>query len=104
MSRLTVADTGIGMERRRLQRAIEPFFSTKEIGKGTGLGLSMIHGLALQLNGALRLRASPGEGTRAELWLPARPSRPSRPTPAEPAAAKPDADRRRPSCWSTTIS
>ena len=39
--------------RRHLSRAIEPFFSTKEVGKGTGLGLSMIHGLALQLKGAL---------------------------------------------------
>ena len=56
--------------RETLKRAIEPFFSTKEIGKGTGLGLSMIHGLALQLKGALRLSSDLGHGTRAELWLP----------------------------------
>lgn len=68
--RLTVADTGVGMDEATLRRAIEPFFSTKEIGKGTGLGLSMIHGLALQLKGALRLSSAPGKGTRAELWLP----------------------------------
>jgi signal transduction histidine kinase len=68
--RLTVADTGSGMDAATLRRAIEPFFSTKEIGKGTGLGLSMIHGLARQLKGALRLFSEPGRGTRAELWLP----------------------------------
>jgi signal transduction histidine kinase/CheY-like chemotaxis protein len=67
---LTVSDTGIGMDAATLQRAIEPFFSTKEVGKGTGLGLSMIHGLAQQLKGALRLLSHPGKGTRAELWLP----------------------------------
>jgi CheY-like chemotaxis protein len=58
------------MDAETLQRAIEPFFSTKELGKGTGLGLSMIHGLAVQLNGALRLSSQPGKGTRAELFLP----------------------------------
>ncbi len=68
--RLSVADTGVGMNAATLLRAIEPFFSTKEVGKGTGLGLSMIHGLAQQLKGALRLSSEPGKGTRAELWLP----------------------------------
>ena len=68
--RLVVSDTGAGMDGDTLRRAIEPFFSTKEVGKGTGLGLSMIHGLALQLKGALRLFSEPGRGTRAELWLP----------------------------------
>jgi signal transduction histidine kinase/CheY-like chemotaxis protein len=68
--RLLVSDTGDGMDADTLKRAIEPFFSTKEVGKGTGLGLSMIHGLALQLKGALRLFSEPGRGTRAELWLP----------------------------------
>ncbi len=68
--RLCVSDTGCGMDPQTLNRAIEPFFSTKEVGKGTGLGLSMIHGLALQLKGALRLLSDVGRGTRAELWLP----------------------------------
>jgi CheY-like chemotaxis protein len=68
--RLSVTDTGRGMDPQTLSRAIEPFFSTKEVGKGTGLGLSMIHGLAMQLKGALRLYSEPGRGTRAELWLP----------------------------------
>lgn len=67
---LSVADEGHGMDEATLQKAIEPFFSTKELGKGTGLGLSMIHGLALQLKGTLRLRSTPEKGTTAELWLP----------------------------------
>jgi PAS domain S-box-containing protein len=68
--RLAVRDTGIGMDDKTLKSAIEPFFSTKELGKGTGLGLSMVHGLAVQLGGALRLKSQIGEGTTAELWLP----------------------------------
>lgn len=68
--RLAVRDTGIGMDAETLRRAREPFFSTKELGKGTGLGLSMIDGLALQLNGALRITSEKGRGTTAELMLP----------------------------------
>jgi PAS domain S-box-containing protein len=67
---LTVADEGMGMDAATLKSAIEPFFSTKELGKGTGLGLSMVHGLAIQLGGALQLRSEVGKGTTAELWLP----------------------------------
>ncbi|WP_316358113.1 PAS domain-containing sensor histidine kinase [Devosia sp.] len=68
--RLAVQDTGVGMDDKTLKSAIEPFFSTKELGKGTGLGLSMVHGLAVQLGGALQLKSRVGEGTTAELWLP----------------------------------
>jgi CheY-like chemotaxis protein len=68
--RLSVSDSGTGMDANTLQKAVEPFFSTKEVGKGTGLGLSMVHGLARQLKGALRLFSTSGRGTRAELWLP----------------------------------
>ncbi len=69
--RLSVADSGTGMDEATLQRAVEPFFSTKGVGKGTGLGLSMVHGLAAQLGGGLALSSRPGLGTRVELWLPA---------------------------------
>ena len=68
--RVTVADSGIGMDKATLARAIEPFFSTKGIGKGTGLGLSMVHGLSAQLGGALALSSKPGVGTTVDLWLP----------------------------------
>lgn len=68
--RISVADSGVGMDEDTLTRAVEPFFSTKGIGKGTGLGLSMVHGLASQLGGALAIRSSPGLGTNVELWLP----------------------------------
>jgi signal transduction histidine kinase len=68
--RLAVRDTGVGMDAATLAKATEPFFSTKEVGKGTGLGLSMVHGLTVQLGGALRLSSEKGRGTVAELWLP----------------------------------
>jgi signal transduction histidine kinase/CheY-like chemotaxis protein len=79
--RLTLADTGSGMDEATLARASEPFFTTKGVGKGTGLGLSMVHGLAAQSGGALRLSSRPGAGTRAEVWLP------RAPRPAEAAGA-----------------
>jgi CheY-like chemotaxis protein len=67
--RLSVTDTGAGMDKAILKRAIEPFFSTKGIGKGTGLGLSMVHGLVAQLGGAMAISSKPGLGTRVDLWL-----------------------------------
>ncbi|MFN3387528.1 MAG: ATP-binding protein [Allosphingosinicella sp.] len=68
--RVCVADEGKGMDAETLRRAAEPFFSTKGVGKGTGLGLSMVHGLAAQSGGVLRIYSALGEGTRAEIWLP----------------------------------
>jgi PAS domain S-box-containing protein len=67
---IQVRDTGVGMDEITLARAIEPFFSTKGPGKGTGLGLSMVHGLAAQSGGALRLSSVLGQGSTVELWLP----------------------------------
>jgi signal transduction histidine kinase len=68
---VSVADTGVGMDKATLARAVEPFFSTKGIGRGTGLGLSMVEGLAAQLGGALSIHSKPGLGTHIDLWLPA---------------------------------
>jgi len=68
--RLAVSDTGVGMDAETLERAVEPFFSTKGVGKGTGLGLSMIHGLAAQLGGTLELSSTVGVGTTIEMWIP----------------------------------
>jgi CheY-like chemotaxis protein/two-component sensor histidine kinase len=83
--RLSVADTGVGMEPDVLARAVEPFFSTKGVGRGTGLGLSMVHGLAQQLGGILTIASKPGLGTRIDLWLPA--SETAAETAERPAAA-----------------
>src|SRR4029078_1348231 len=68
---LAVTDTGVGMDEVTLNRAIEPFFTTKGQGEGTGLGLSMVHGLAAQSGGALKIHSKVGKGTTAEIWLPA---------------------------------
>ncbi|WP_210530168.1 response regulator [Rubellimicrobium arenae] len=69
--RTIVRDTGTGMDRATLAKAVEPFFSTKGVGRGTGLGLSMVHGLAAQSGGILELASEPGRGTVVTLWLPA---------------------------------
>jgi PAS domain S-box-containing protein len=71
--RLAVQDTGTGIAPEHLEKVLEPFFTTKEVGKGSGLGLSMVYGFAKQSNGAFRLDSEEGEGTSAELWLPRAP-------------------------------
>ncbi|HEX8239736.1 MAG TPA: PAS domain S-box protein [Allosphingosinicella sp.] len=89
--RLTVADSGVGMDEATLARAVEPFFSTKGVGRGTGLGLSMVHGLAAQLGGALTLDSRRGEGTVAGLWLPVSESPPALAVARREAEAMPSA-------------
>ncbi len=86
---IAVADNGTGMDEAVLQRAIEPFFTTKDIGQGTGLGLSSVQGLAVQSGGELQLHSDVGQGTTATLWLPVSNEQPVRdelPTSAVPAA------------------
>ena len=68
--RITIVDTGVGMDQVTLAKATEPFFTTKGPGKGTGLGLSMVQGMAAQSGGLLRIRSEPNAGTIVELWLP----------------------------------
>ncbi|MDO7833809.1 PAS domain S-box protein [Sphingobium sp. HBC34] len=68
--RLSVIDEGEGMDTATLERAREPFFTTKGVGKGTGLGLSMVHGFAQQCGGSLTIASEPGQGTTVSLWLP----------------------------------
>jgi PAS domain S-box-containing protein len=67
---IAIADTGTGMDEATLERAAEPFFTTKDIGKGTGLGLSMVKGFTEQSGGAMTLASTPGRGTVVTLWLP----------------------------------
>jgi signal transduction histidine kinase/CheY-like chemotaxis protein len=69
--RLSVIDSGTGMDEATLARVSEPFFTTKPVGRGTGLGLAMARGFADQSGGALHIASTLGEGTSATLWLPA---------------------------------
>ena len=68
--RIEVRDSGSGMTDEVKSRAVEPFFSTKEVGQGTGLGLSMVYGFVRQSGGHLVLNSRVGEGTTIELYLP----------------------------------
>ncbi|MFL6760609.1 response regulator [Sphingomonas sp.] len=71
--RIEVTDTGSGISPDHLEKVMEPFFTTKDVGKGSGLGLSMVYGFAKQSDGAFRLESELGKGTTAELWLPRAP-------------------------------
>jgi PAS domain S-box-containing protein len=68
--RVSVSDTGVGMSPEIRDRAIEPFFTTKDVGSGTGLGLSMVYGFMKQIGGHARLYSEPGRGTRVSLFFP----------------------------------
>jgi len=67
---ITVSDTGRGMSPSTIDRAMEPFFTTKEAGRGSGLGLSMVHGFARQSGGDLWIDSALGHGTQVHLCLP----------------------------------
>ncbi len=69
--RLSVSDTGTGMDAATLARASEPFFTTKPLGKGTGLGLAMARGFAEQSGGGFAIESVAGMGTTVTLWFPA---------------------------------
>ena len=68
--KLSVSDTGTGMDEATLARVTEPFFSTKAAGKGTGLGVPLAKGFAEQSGGHFAIESAPGRGTVASLWLP----------------------------------
>jgi nitrogen-specific signal transduction histidine kinase/ActR/RegA family two-component response regulator len=68
---VSVSDTGIGMRPEVLERAYEPFFTTKDVGKGSGLGLSSVYGFVSQSGGQIRIESAVGKGTSVHLYLPA---------------------------------
>ncbi len=70
--RLSVSDSGHGMDEDTMARMFEPFFTTKDPGKGTGLGLSTVYGIVQQLSGSIRARSVLGQGTQFEIYLPER--------------------------------
>ena len=67
---LSVTDDGTGMPHEVLERALEPFFTTKKIGSGTGLGLSMVYGFVKQSGGHMRIESTIGRGTSVRMYLP----------------------------------
>jgi PAS domain S-box-containing protein len=69
--RLRVRDTGAGMTRDVVERAFEPFYTTKPKGEGTGLGLATVYGIVTQTGGTIQIDSTPGEGTTIEVALPA---------------------------------
>jgi CheY-like chemotaxis protein len=68
--RLSVSDTGHGMDEATLGRIFDPFFTTKKPGEGTGLGLAVVRGIVSNHQGALRVRSTPGIGTVFDIFLP----------------------------------
>jgi CheY-like chemotaxis protein len=82
--KITVADTGSGVEEQSLARMFEPFCTTKGVGKGTGLGLASAYGIVRNHKGIIQVQSEPGQGTTFDLYLPAHAAEVSAQTSAVP--------------------
>ncbi len=72
--RLTVADTGCGMDPKILERVFEPYFTTQNMSEGLGMGLAVVYGLVKNMGGTVHVSSQPSEGTRFEILFPVIPS------------------------------
>ncbi|MGA2107612.1 MAG: PAS domain S-box protein [Syntrophorhabdales bacterium] len=68
--KLSISDTGTGMDRQTMERVFDPFFTTKKRTEGTGLGLWVVHSIVKKQRGAITVRSAPGEGSTFEVFLP----------------------------------